>query len=79
MTKLVYHIVQHDGGWAYRVDGSYSETFKSHDSARQAAERAAREQRVAGATVGITWEDEKGRWHQEVDEGSDRPDTSVEG
>lgn len=79
MTRLVYHIVPHDGGWAYRVDGSYSETFPSHDAAHAAADRAAREQRVAGATVGISWEDEKGVWHEEVDEGSDRPETSVEG
>jgi hypothetical protein len=79
MTKLVYHIVQHDGGWAYRVDGSYSETFPSHDAARKAAERAAREQRVSGEAVGISWEDERGVWHEEVEEGSDRPDTEVEG
>ena len=27
MTKIVYHIVEHDGGWAYKVDGVFSETF----------------------------------------------------
>ena len=79
MTKLVYHIVEHDGGWAYRVDGTYSETFPSHDAARKAAARAAREQQMGGATVGITWEDARGVWHEEVDDGSDRPETSVEG
>ena len=42
MTKVTYEIVEHDGGWAYRMNGVYSETFVSHDSARKAAERAAR-------------------------------------
>jgi hypothetical protein len=79
MTKLVYHIVPHDGGWAYRADGSYSETFPTHDAARAAAERAAREQRLPDSTVAIAWEDERGVWHEEVDEGSDRPETDVEG
>ncbi len=79
MTKLTYEIVQHDGGWAYRADGVYSETFPTHDAAREAAERAAGEQRVAGETTGITWEDGSGRWHEELSEGDDRPATDVEG
>lgn len=79
MTKVVYHIVEHDGGWAYRVDGVFSETFPSHDAARKAAERAAREQRVAGQTVGISWEDARGSWHDELSDGGDRPETGVEG
>jgi hypothetical protein len=79
MTKLVYHIVQHDGGWAYRVDGTYSETFPSHDAAKRAADRAAREQRVSGSEAAIAWEDEKGVWHEELDEGWDRPQTEVDG
>ena len=29
MTKIIYEVVEHDGGWAYRVDGVYSETFPS--------------------------------------------------
>jgi hypothetical protein len=79
MTKIVYHIVEHDGGWAYRVEGSFSETFPSHDAARRAAERAAREQRLSDETTAISWEDAQGRWHEEVSEGADRPDTEVEG
>jgi hypothetical protein len=31
MTKITYEIVEHDGGWAYRADGVFSETFPSHD------------------------------------------------
>jgi hypothetical protein len=79
MTKIVYEIVEHDGGWAYRVNGVYSETFPSHDAARAAAERAAKEQVVAGNTTGITYEDKDGRWHHELSRGDDRPETEVEG
>ena len=79
MTTVVYEIVEHDGGWAYKVDGVFSETFPSHDAARHAADRAAREQVVAGETTGISWEDAKGTWHDEVAEGGDRPQTEVEG
>jgi hypothetical protein len=79
MTRIVYHIVKHDGGWAYRVDGVYSETFPTHDLARQAAERAAKEQGVAGETTSISYEDREGHWHNELSPGSDRPETDVEG
>jgi hypothetical protein len=79
MTKITYHIVEHDGGWAYRVDGVFSEPFPSHDLARKAAERAAREQHVPGETRTISWEDANGQWHEELARGSDRPDTDVEG
>ena len=79
MTTLVYEIVEHDGGWAYRADGVFSETFATHDLARHAAERAAREQRLPGADGGISWEDTEGRWHDELAAGDDRPTTEVEG
>ncbi len=79
MAHVTYEIVQHDGGWAYRVDGVYSETFPTHDAARFAASRAAAEQRVAGETTGISWEDESGHWRDELSEGDDRPDTDVTG
>ena len=79
MTRITYQIIEHDGGWAYRVDGVFSETFPTHDMARKAAERAAKEQIVPGETTTISWEDKDGRWHEEVAAGSDRPETSVEG
>ena len=79
MTKVTYEIVEHDGGWAYRVDGVYSEPFPTHDMVRKAAERAAREQLVPGETTGITYEDAEGRWHDEVAAGDDRPVTDVKG
>ena len=79
MTKITYEIVEHDGGWAYRADGVYSETFPSHDAARRAAERAAREQVLPGETEGISFEDAQGHWHDEVSSGEDRPSTEVKG
>jgi hypothetical protein len=45
MSKIIYEIVQHDGGWAYRVNGTYSERFATHDEVRAAAAQAAQEQR----------------------------------
>jgi hypothetical protein len=79
MTSVIYEIVEHDGGFAYRVDGTYSETFRTHDAAKDAARRAAVEQQRPGEDAGISWEDAQGRWHQEVSAGGDRPATSVEG
>ena len=79
MTKVTYEIVQHDGGWAYRVGAVLSETFPSHDAARKAAERAAREQTVPGERTEILYEDKKGRWHDEMSRGDDRPKTNVKG
>lgn len=78
MTEVTYEIVEHDGGWAYRVDATFSETFPSHDAAASAARHAAAEQQVGGRDEGIVYEDEKGVWHEEVAEGGDRPRTNVE-
>ena len=71
MSKLVYKIVKHEDGWAYKVRGTFSET------ALAAARTAAGEQRVPGDTVGIQYETADGEWHEEVDPGTDRPQTKV--
>jgi len=77
MTDITYEIVEHDGGWAYKVGGTFSETFPSHDAALAAAKKAAAEQQVGGREEGIVYEDEKGVWHEEIAEGGDRPQTHV--
>lgn len=77
MVKQVYEIVEHDGGWAYKVDGTFSETFRTHDAALAAARNAAAEQRVGDETDGISYETADGVWHDEVSDGGDRPDTDV--
>ena len=79
MTKITYHIVEHDGGWTYQVNGVFSETFPPHDKARAAAQRVAQEQHVPGETRAISWEDKSGKWHEELARGDDRPDTEVDG
>jgi hypothetical protein len=79
MAKLTYRILPHDGAWAYRVGDTWSERFATHDLARGAAERAAREQSAAGETTVISYEDAGGEWHREISPGDDRPATDVEG
>ena len=78
MTHVTYHIVRHDDGWAYTVNGVFSEPFPTHAAALAAARTAAAEQRMPGHTETIEYEDEKGHWHTETAAGSDRPDTDVE-
>jgi hypothetical protein len=77
MTEVIYEIVEHDGGWAYKANGVFSESFPTHAEALAAAQAVAAEQRVPGATSVIEWEDEQGRWHTETARGSDRPETEV--
>lgn len=78
MTHITYKIVRHEDGWAYTVNGAFSESFPTHAEALEAARRAAAEQRQPGNTEAIEYEDEGGKWHAEVALGSDRPDTEVE-
>ena len=77
MTEVTYEIVEHDGGWAYKVDGVFSESFPTHAAALKAAQAAAAEQRVPGETEVIEFEDAKGKWHTETASGSDRPTTTI--
>jgi hypothetical protein len=78
MTRIIYEIVEHDGGWAYKVGATFSEAFPNREAAHAAAERAAGEQQVPDRTTDIDWEDERGRWHTEASPGDDRPETEVE-
>ena len=77
MAHVTYQIVQHDGGWAYKSDGVFSEPYATHEGALAAARAAAAEQRVPGRTEAIEWEDANGKWHTETASGSDRPETEV--
>jgi hypothetical protein len=78
MSHVTYRIVQHDGGWAYTVDGVFSEPFATHTAALAAAKRVAAEQRVPGRTEAIEYETADGTWHTETAAGSDRPETDIE-
>ena len=78
MSEVTYEIVEHDGGWAYKLGDVFSETFRSRDAAVKAAHRAAAEQHVPGEARAIQYEDSDGNWHEELSRGSDRPDADVE-
>ncbi len=73
MSTITYEIVEHDGGWAYKANGVFSEPFPTHAAAHKAAERVAKEQRVPGEAEVISYEDKDGRWHEESAAGNDRP------
>ena len=77
MTHVTYHVVEHDGGWAYKVGDVFSEAFSTKALAHSAAARAAREQRTPGENAEIEYEDSAGKWRDEFSKGSDRPDAEV--
>ncbi|MGN6585810.1 MAG: DUF2188 domain-containing protein [Rhizobiaceae bacterium] len=77
MAHVTYHIVEHDGGWAYKLGDVFSETFRTRDAAIRAAKNAAMEQQIPGQTSGIRYEDGNGNWHEEIAEGDDRPEADV--
>ena len=72
MTHVTYKIVEHDGGWAYTVNGVFSEPFPNRAAALAAARRAAAEQRVPGRTEMIEYET-AGRQVAYGDRGRQRP------
>jgi hypothetical protein len=78
MAEVHYHVVEHDGGWAYRLGDTFSETFPSHDDALDAAHRAAREMRLSGEDTDISFQDSAGHWKTEHVSAVDRPEADVE-
>ncbi|MDB5561636.1 MAG: hypothetical protein JWN11_1054 [Hyphomicrobiales bacterium] len=72
-----YHIVQHDGGWAYKLGDVFSETFRTREDATRAAHAVAAEQMRPGETHAILYEDADGKWHEELARGNDRPEADV--
>lgn len=77
MAEVTYHVVQHDGGWTYKVGDVFAETYKTREQAEVAARRAAAEQRSSNDPAEIEYEDADGEWHEEHSEG-DPPDTKVD-
>ncbi|UCI17905.1 hypothetical protein FJ970_22765 [Mesorhizobium sp. B2-1-8] len=37
MTKIVYHFLQHERGWACKADGTFSKASSNHDRASATA------------------------------------------
>ena len=77
MMKIIYEIVPHDGGWAYRLGDVYSESFATHDQAMEAVRIVVAEQQVGDEPVTISYQDENGRWREEYSDGGDRPEIEV--
>lgn len=77
MSTITYRIVEHDGGWAYKLGDVFSETFPTREAALEVAKRVAAEQRVPGKTEAIEYEDTEGKWHEELARGDDRPEATV--
>ena len=78
MNHVTYEIVEHNGGWAYRVGEVFSETFPTRADAAEAAKRAAEGHMRSGSDETIEYEDENGVWHDETVSGEDRPEAGVE-
>src|SRR5689334_12463607 len=78
MAHVTYKVVRHEDGWAYTVNGVFSESFPTHQEALETARRVAAEQRQPGQSETIEYEDERGKWHTELALGTDRPETDVE-
>jgi hypothetical protein len=78
MTEIHYKIVQHDGGWTYKLGDVFADTYRTHDDALAAARAVAAEQQLSGETAPISWQDADGKWHEEVARGDDRPVVDVE-
>jgi len=78
MASIVYEVVEHDGGWAYKVGDVFSERFDSHDAARAAADDAAARHELSGEDEVIEYQDAAGDVHVEVAAGADRPETAVD-
>lgn len=77
MTRIVYEIVAHDGGWAYKLDDVFSETYGTKEEATAAAHDAAARQEIPGPSEAIQYQDEDGNWHEEQASGLDRPEVEV--
>lgn len=74
---VIYHVAEHDEGFAYRMEDVWSETFVSREEALQAARAAASRQRLSGESTEITFQDETGAWQTQEVSGEDRPSTDV--
>lgn len=66
MAHVTYRIVEHNGGFAYKVDDVFSETFATHEAALEAARDAAERQQAGVRAHTIEYQDKDGQWHNEV-------------
>ena len=76
--RVVYSIVEHDGGWAYKVGDVFSESHPTRREAVLAAQQAAAAHERGGDDAHIEYQDEDGRWHEGIEPGVDRPIADVQ-
>lgn len=78
MTTVTYEIVEHDGGWSFKVGDTIAQAYSSREAAVAAAERAAREQAtIPPEETDIEYETEDGVWRIEHVAPEDTPQTEV--
>ncbi|MFD2260083.1 DUF2188 domain-containing protein [Chelativorans composti] len=77
-ARVVYEVVEHDGGWAYKVGDVYSESFPTRHEAVIAAQNAADAHELIGDDAHIEYQDDRGRWHEDEISGFDRPEAEVD-
>jgi hypothetical protein len=77
MADINYEIVEHNGGFAYRVGDVFSETFATHQGAHEAAQQAAQRQQLSGDDEMIQYQDADGKWHEEFASGDQHPHAEV--
>src|SRR5664280_2814792 len=72
MPQVTYEVIEQDGGWAYKMGSTISETYPTRVLAHTAAARAAGEQKTPGEDEAIAYEDSSGEWREEEARGAAR-------
>ncbi len=77
MAIVAYHVVEHDGGWAYTVDGVSRKRFRPmrRRSRPPSAPRPSSARRAPPKRSNM--KPAAGKWRVEHAEGADRPATEV--
>ena len=78
MSEIHYEIVEHDGGWTYKLGDVFAETYRTKEEATAAANEVAQEQQLPGTDEVIEYQDADGEWKVETASGDDRPEVEVE-
>ncbi len=77
MVKVVYEVVEHDGGWAYKFDKVFSETFPTHEAAHAAAAAPPPSSGCRAGPRRSSLRTARASGTRETASGSDRPVTEV--
>jgi hypothetical protein len=79
MSHVTYQIVEHDGGWAYKVGDCLLRVLCVQGVGADSRPESGSGTNGPGDDEAIEYEDKVGKWHDEDAKGSDRPDTEVRG